>query len=135
MHVNVETVYRYIHMFTQKRKCKYIISYLITYNIEHTSPPTSPPLRQKAQIFSDVRQTSKDVKHQSTPLYILKLPLFSPMPPHLPPQKKTSRCQGTTANKIDQGVVLWPNVNRNMNWISPQMSLLFPKVPFFWWDR
>ena len=37
-----------------------------------------------------------------------------------------SRCQGTTANKIDQGVVLWPNVNRNMNWISPQMSLLFP---------
>lgn len=21
-----------------------------------------------------------------------------------------------------------------MNWISPQMSLLFPKVPFFWWS-
>ena len=123
MHVNVDTVYRYIHTFTQKRKCKYIISFFITYNIEHTSPP---PLRQKPHIFSDVRQTSKDVKHQSTPLYILKLP-----PPHLPPQKKQSRCQGTTANKIDQGVVLWPNVNRNMNWISPQMSLLFPKVPFF----
>lgn len=87
MHVNVDTVYRYIHMFTQKRKCKYIISYLITYNIEHTSPPTSPPLRQKPHILSDVRQTSKDVNINQH-FYILKL-----RPPHLP-RKKTIQVPG-----------------------------------------
>ncbi len=43
----------------------------------------------------------------------------------LSPEKKIQVPQ-TTASKIDPGVVLWPNVNRNMNWISPQKT--FPEV-------